>query len=448
MYNFSNQLTIPRLQQPDTKQRLTVSSLATIYGGCGLFGLCGSEDLITLTMAGTNPFFDWIRWVGSDEHLIERNFIHWIRPTESPRVGYVSDPCADPNSVEFGKATWRYEGFGRLRRSAPVTDVTQAYLKYCVRQPRYRLDGTVIDNDIEYRALLAAEGISQDTHVLSIVGNKSTAGQFDGLERLVKTGYTDANGKRVSSMDSIVIDWNNNTMAGGSGITWDDGRVGTISIATNQTLVDVLRDAFTQVRARLKMAPTLGAANLRVGDVIIMGTSEACSELMDQFTFWSLEPGRQYHEISYNNLQARNYRDSLDGGLFGDGRIFFKSFEIPLLAYDWELQKGPNRSDMYMLVRGVGSTVMIEGQFNNMTRTAANHRKFEASDGGRFLHWEEDDHTCLQHIVELQPRIISWAPWANVRIQNVTVTANNGHTSPDPLETSFFPETSFVTAAC
>ena len=73
-------LTKPNTQLTTPKQRLSVSSMATIYGGCGLFGLCGSDDLISLSMAGTNQFFDWIRWVGTNVHLVEQNFIHWVRP--------------------------------------------------------------------------------------------------------------------------------------------------------------------------------------------------------------------------------------------------------------------------------------------------------------------------------------------------------------------------------
>jgi len=39
-----------------------VSSLATIYGCCGLFDLCSDQDLMSLSFEAQNKFMDWIGW--------------------------------------------------------------------------------------------------------------------------------------------------------------------------------------------------------------------------------------------------------------------------------------------------------------------------------------------------------------------------------------------------
>lgn len=429
-----------------TVERLTVSSLATIYGCSGLFDLCGQDDLISLTMQGSSPFLDWVGWSGTEVCRVEYEFINWVRPDEgSERTGWLADPCADGNSVEFGVGAFRYDDFGRLRRHAPVQDITKDHLRLCDRQPRYRLDGTRIDNDMEFRSMLTAEAISQDLHTLAIDGNKSTGGQFDGFGQIVKTGYTDYTGKRIYLMDSIVIEWNHNSVSGGAGITWTDGR-GARNVPANKNLVDVLREAWRIVRQRISWSPTLNAQQLRVGDVIILATTEMCEEIKDLFTYWSVYPGAQYYEAAFQTLEGREFRDSLDGGLFGDGAINLYGFTVPLLGYNWSLQKGPVTSDIYLLVRGVGNVRTLYGEFNSMIPVPRKDVEFMVTDGGRFLHWINNDHTCVEQYMEFQPRIIAFAPWTLVKIQNVTARRAGGFMSPDPLATSYFPESSFVIA--
>jgi hypothetical protein len=430
-------------------QRLAVSDLATIYGCCGLFDLCGEDDLISLSMQGADAFMDWIGWEATDVCVIEKNFISWVRPTEDTRAGWLSDPCADPNSVEFGTCAFRINDFARLRRAAPVQDITKNHLRLCERQPRYRLDGTRVNNDYEFRALLAAEAITQDLKVMTVTGNVSTGGQFSGLENLVKTGYTDFTGKRCALMDSIVVDWNDNTLDGGSGVTWTDGR-GTRNIASTYNFIDVLLSAFRTVIQRIKMSATLAAQNLMVGDVVLLTTTQMAQCILDFYTCWRVCPGEQYNEANLNSLEAREYRNSLMGGMFNGGRIYLDGFEIPIIAYDWGLQKGPTRSDVYLLVGSVGNIKTMSGQYNNMSLVNIPELAdvYGSSDGGRFLHWENIDQTCVQQVLEFQPRLLSWTPWANVRFQDVRCNTAGGFLSPDPMETSFFPETSFTVAAC
>lgn len=430
------------------RQALSVSDLATIYGCCGLFDMCADQDLISLSLQGADPFMDWLGWEGTDVCVIKKEFITWMRPEQDGGVctgGYLADPCEDPNSVEFGTCDFTLEDFARLRREGPVRDVTMNDVRYCERQPRYRLDGTMIDDDREFDARVIAEVQLQDMRSMVVTGNAATPGQFSGLENLVVNNYTNAAGRRCATMDSIVVDWGSNGMAGGAGITWNGN-----AIAATYNFVDVLLDVFRRLRQRISYAPAL-ASQLGGGlDIALVMPTFLTRCLLDHFTCWSVCDGSQYNEVAIQSYEARAFRNSLLGGKFGHGKIWLDGVEIPLIGYDWELIKGPHCGDIYMLVGAVGSVKTISGQYLNMNTVPSAYPEadYSVSDGGRFLRWVERDHTCVKQIAELRPRLLMWAPWAQTRFQDVCCDTPTGPLSPDPCETSFFPETSFSVAEC
>jgi hypothetical protein len=435
---------------------LTTSTVADIYGCCGVFDLCGDADLISLSLAAPDGFLDWVGWETTDLCVIERNFIDRVIPSEETRQGWVSDACATPNTVNWATCAFRIEDFGRLRRGAPVQDVTKNHLRLCESQVRYRRDGTPIQDDLEYRAVITAEVMLQDLKLMLIEGNTTTAGQFDGLEQLVRVGYTDFKGRRCSLMDSIVVNWNFNTLAGGAGMTWTDGR-GTRNISASATFTDVLRSIMRIVKTRIKNSG-LGAMNLQFGDIAIICTSEMAEAILDQYTCWSVCEGGQFNEANINTLEARSFRENLMGGVVNangnniqvEGIVTIHGMQIPVLSYDWGLQSG-SYSDVYVLTGSVGGRKTLTGQWNDMRQVPVryeNANKYFSTDGGRALGWFENDQACVQQIQEMQPRLVSWAPWTNVRISNVNAETPGGHMTFDPLNTSFFPGTSFSIAVC
>lgn len=431
-----------------TKKRLTLDSLpGPIYGCTGLFDLCGSADLMSLSFEAMSPFLDWVGWEATDICILKQYFVNWVRPAYSggnPTAGYLADPCADPNGAEWGVCDFTIEDFARLRRAGPVRDVTKIGLRKCDAQPRYRLDGTRITNDLEYDMRIATEVVLQDLMRMLVNGNAATPGMFSGLETLVKTGYTDSAGRTCAMMDSIVIDWNGNGMDGGTGATWNGA-----AITSTYGFIDVLKAVIRQIRQRISWSPSLASQNLRAGDIAIAAPTTLIECILDAFTCWSVCPGAQYNEANLNTIDARNFRDRLNGGLFGAGRIYIDGFEIPLIPYDWGLIKGPTHFDAYVLTRGVGSERLLRGQYNNMERVvrdAGDGLDFMATDGGRLLTWNDGDHTCVEQIVEMQPRLVMNGPWAQARIQDIVCHQPGPVLSPDPTETSFYPETSFFVA--
>ncbi len=432
------------------QRSMTLSTLASMKGCCALFDLCTDDNLMGLSFPGADPFLDWIGWQPSNECNIRKGFITYIRPQQSGGVctdGYLANPCADPNGVDFGKCEFLLHDFARLRRQGPERDITTNMLQNCANEPRWRFDGTLITDEIEFDMRLATEVLLQDLRRMVVNGNATTAGQMDGLQRLVKNGYTDPDGQRCSSMDSIIIDWNANDLngTGGTGVpTWN----GTAQPA-GYGIVDYLQAVHARFLQRISWAPTLAAQNLMLGDMVLVLPSSFIPCLLDAYTCWSVCPGKQYNEANLNIYEARNFRRTLDGGMFGWGRIWLNGQEIPLIAYDWGLINGPTRFDMYFLTGKAGSVPIIQGQYLDLAQAARSiPATFGATDGGRFLTWKNMENTCYKQIVEMRPRILMWAPFVQARFQDVKCEVLGGLLGPHPCDSSVFPETSFNSASC
>ena len=428
------------------RQALSIeSSPATPYGCCGLFDLCSDEDVLSLSMQGVDPFLDWLGFTPSVVCEKWMNFITWQGPegvaAGSPTEGYLADPCEAPNSYEYGVCDWHITDFGRLRRGGPTREANKP-LYLCNNEPRWRLDGTRVGTELEWDALFMAEALLEDLRRYTVTGNAGTAGLYDGLQQLVATGYVNSTGRVCTAMDSQVINWNGNGMAGGAGITWNGN-----AIAATFDMIDVLRSVFRRIRHRIKLAPRLNRP-LRVGDIVLVLPTDFTHCLLDAFTCWSVCPGQAFNEANLNTFEARQFRNNLMGGTFGDGKIFLDSFEIPLLGYDWELINGPTTFDMYMLTGQVGGLRTLYYEYLDQRTSQTLGSKLNPVESGRFLQWVESDETCYVQRLEMKPRLISWTPWANVRFQDVTCQLVTDPLTPDATETSFHIESSFSIAEC
>lgn len=410
-----------------------LSTAPTIYGCEPLFDICSDQALMSLSFQGSDPFLDWIGWERTSVCVIKRNFINFVRAAPNgggtKSEGWLADPCADPNGTQADYCDFTLTDFARLRRESEVRDVTKDGLRTCETQPRYRLDGSPITSQREYDFRMAVEVILQDLKSMVIEGNKGTAGQFSGLEQLVKTNYTDSDGSRCEMMDSIIVNYNNNPISGGNGITWNGA-----AVSSSYGYIALLQQAFRRIRHRISMSPTLAAQRLRVGDVVLVLPFEFAACVLDAFTCWSVCAG---DTTQMTTKEARAAREELNGGMFGAGRIFLDGFEIPIMPFDFGLINSGNTFDSYLLTGAVGNVKLIQGQFNDMQFAANTNGKFKSTDGGRLLTWSEGRHTCDVQIAEMQPRLIMWAPWAQARFQNVVCTVPGGVMSSDPWDTYF-----------
>ena len=143
-----------------------------------------------------------------------------------------------------------------------------------------------------------------------------------------------------------------------------------------------------------------------------------------------------------DTFEARRYRDSLNGGAFGAGQIIINGITIPILPVD-QLITGFNSFNAYLLTRGVGNWRWLYGQFNDMDPVAAltsskTGLAYTSLDGGLILNWAKAQNTCLKQFVEMMPRLVCEAPWAQAVIQDVHCDAIGGPFYGDPWS-NYFP---------
>ena len=66
-----------------------------------------------------------------------------------------------------------------------------------------------------------------------------------------------------------------------------------------------------------------------------------------------------------------------------------------------------------------------------------------STDGGRILGLYHNENECVSLREWMHPRVYTRAPWAQVRFQDVRCVGVGPVLSGDPLETSFYPLSSF-----
>lgn len=422
------------------QRALTLSTTATPFGCCNFFDRC-TDELLGLHFAGGLPLLDWMGFNVTDTCIETTEFITFVRPAVSggnPTAGHLADPCSSPNGWEFGTTKLTIEEFGRYGRKGPVRDIMTPKF-YCKTDPRRRLDGSAVTDETEWDMRFTMETIIQDISRDIIIGNASTPGKMNGLESIVTTAYSS------KMLDSWVVDWNGNTMAGGNGIT-----INGVAIANTFDFVDVLTALVRRIKQRIGWSPLLNNQQMNLGDMILLMPSHTAQCLLDFFTCWSVCATTDDIAVQLQSYEARTFRTQLMGGLFGYGQITIDGIPIPILGYDWELIKGPTLSDVYLLTGGVGSVKLWYGQHLSAAAAAAKYgnRGYFSVDGGRVLGLWETDNECSVLKEWIHPRIWTRAPWAQVRFQEVKCVDVLDPLSPDPNMTSFYPLSSFTAAVC
>lgn len=430
------------------QRQLAIDDHATPFGCCDFFDNC-ADSIMSLYFKGALGLLDWLGFEVVNECLETLEFITYVRPEQTGSVdtpGYLSDACVDPNGIEFGSASLSVEDFGLVGRQGPTRNLYTNRMKYCKTRPRYFLDGSPVDSEFVWDMTFTMDQLLNDIRILSVTGNANTAGQWDGLQRWVRNGYAS------TALDASVINWNGNPMAGGAGITYN----GAATPATFD-IVDWLLDIHRNVKERISWSPLLRNQQRQLGDVILLmpGFIKRC--LLDFYTCWSVCPGAQYEEIVKNAKEMREFRLTLDGGLFGDGQIALDGDTIPILVYDWGNIQGPTRGDIYYLWGSLGSQRIFTGQMLSAGDAladiiadagGADFTDFFTRDGGRFLGRIDTENLCRAMKLWMALRMFCRAPWMQARFINVQCQTPTGPLSPNPGDTSFFPEKSFVPAEC
>lgn len=176
------------LQGTDQVRQRTLSIAspeeATPFGCCNFFDACTS-DIFSLYYRNGLGLLDWMGFNPTMDCYRSVEFISYVRPEQSggaDTAGYLSDPCADPNGIEFGSCKLYVEDFGLYGREGPTRNLFKPE-RYCKTRPRYLFDGTPIENEADWDMTFTMDAMLTDIREHLIIGNATTAGQFDGLQQ-------------------------------------------------------------------------------------------------------------------------------------------------------------------------------------------------------------------------------------------------------------------------
>jgi hypothetical protein len=442
--------------QPDTyaqwkeslsklKEANLTAYTTTLYGCTGLFGLCGPDEVVGLTMSD-DKLIAWMNWRANNVCEQFAKFLTYM-DVAGTAAGSPSSlagrPCDDPPVAEKGTFEIFIGDKGLLRVAGNPIELTKVGERKCDKQPTYTLPlpgapgGVRIDNDVDFEAIVAGEALKNEISRLTIDGDKTNAGEFDGLQQLVNTGYTDVKTGLTNAMiDSTIVAWANDNMDG--------------AVNGNGNLIAYVIELARRVRRRVRMA---GGGDVPVGEMVLVMPSFLRDCFLDAFACYGLCSPSQYNELFRDNLAVREFRDKFNGGLFGDGYITVDGQPIPIIAHDWlpVTQSGVNHvSDIYILTRRVGARQVLYGQYHPMGEAVDVARKYGADhyrllQGDRIIQWVKWDNLCLQTAIAIKPNLYLSAPWAQVRITNVGCNPRLAPISDDP-QSAYFVATKTVTS--
>jgi len=384
------------------KQVLTAVD-ETLYGCCGLFSVCGPDAILSRVIQDTK-FSTWLGWQQNNDCYQFVKTITWIGQEGTAAHDVESSagaPCDEPPTVEWGACEYLLEK-GLLRQCGQAIYITVVGERYCDKQPLYTWEGQRINNDLDWQAIMAGMVLQNEVDRLAVVGNRAVAGEFDGLENLVNTGYVDVHtAQPCTPIDSLVVDWG--------------------SAAMSAALI-------TQVIALVRRIRQRAARNggIRSEDMVISMPAFLRDCFMDQWVCFGFcdETGDSTSRWETRDREEK-YRG---GGLYGDGYITVDGVDVSLLVNDWIpwTSVAPTLcSDIYILTRRIGNLPIMYLQWQNMNEGAAaltkqaGYSHYTTSDGGRFMHWIRSDELCVQVCLALKPSLFLSAPWAQARVDNV-----------------------------
>lgn len=436
-------------------RQMTLGSEVTPFGCCNFFDEC-ADGIFSLYYRGGLDLLDVLGFRVSNDCYRSVDFISYVRPEQvggRDTTGVVTDPCADPHGVEIGSCRLHVEDFGLYSRESWPRNIFKP-MQYCKTSPRYLYDGTPVTSESQWDMFFTMDQLLNDLRVAVITDNAlSGAGHFDGLQRWVRTGYD------CSILDSYVVDWNGNALdgTGGGVITINGAPANLDATGANFDFIQFLLDLNGNINYRMTWSPLLkGQMNNGVTKVLLLPSFLARC-VLDFYACWSVCPGATLEIITKNLGEIREFRQTLNGGMFGHGRIWLDGEEISLLKYDWGMINGPTTGDVYLLTLNVGAQRLWEGEHISAEIAikalsdagyATSAGDYISLDGGRVLAKGDFENLCMTKKLWMAPRLFCMAPWAQIRFQDVVCRTPSGPLSPNPADTSYYPLDSFSAAAC
>lgn len=395
---------------------LAADTYCNPWGCKGWADPCGDNDIVSLSFAGASKLLDVLDWRPTSTCRHVYKYLTWVAgaeksgsiicttPTPTTPAGIIDNCCEDRPGIAYGTCEYEVNGFGFLGRQGGITCIYDEGMQQCDTQQLVRFNGQPIRSNFEWRAAMAGEVIMQDLLWMLIYGNSATAGQMDGLEKLIGTGVADYKGNLCPSLDSIVVTWNGGCYSTAPS-TWEDGRsaaCGAITIPTGASIIDLFKWITRNQDARIRMTGNLRSQGLRPGDRFLAVNSTVAQCLLDCMVCYRMCDSSTNIQVQINNRDSQEFRDSLLGGFFGDGQLKLDNGMLPLLVDDTI----PDDT-MYLMIPRVGNRRMIFGEYQDMNsvETGGFGDTFMVSDGGRFMHYNDRQNTCVNHTLDHRPRL-------------------------------------------
>lgn len=428
---------------PPRHKEATLPALPSgnIYGRRSIFDACAPGDVFGLQVQ-TAALMQWVGFRPNKYYQRRVSFIDWWGPegtVGSTATTGATAPCDDPPGWEYGKCGYDLIHDSWYSRSGDPLDPHTVVQDRCETSPRYRLNGVLISDDVEWQMNGLMNTLSQSVRRDFIHGQRANDYEMAGLEDIIKTGYEDISGIPCPRVDSVLVDWAHDDLDGESNGFGN--------------FFDYLDELVTEIEWR---ASAMGV--IVESDMILLTSRYMATCLLDSYACYTTCGVTSSNDITDQALRAqqRAERRSLNGGPLYDGTsavgyIQLKSGRrLPIMVED-TLDINLNGSgtgyisDIYLLTRRVGSIDVLYGEYLDMRSYEARVKK-SAPDvrsrtdaTGRFLMKSKEENFCFQMIMGTSPELYLAAPWAQVRISDVSCARARQPLTGDPYQSEYMP---------
>jgi hypothetical protein len=434
-------------------QRKALSN-TLLYGSGGLFSICADDNLINASVNddGIVAALPWKPTIADVRRQPLITAMGHLAGTAQPE-----DQCADPPVADWRGCEIEW-CLGRIRGRSPQYDRTDLGTRWCEKYPVFRTfgsvtlggetivpNGTQIENDAEWGAVMAAVQVKQILGRWMYTGNRTTnRHMFDGLQVLINTGYVDLHSKVACyAADSKVEDFESDCIG---------------DPATTKSIYGYMDAVVQRIIQRARQA---GLGQPRPEDMIILCRTEMAEALYEYFVcnmgacatgFGAQQFGANQYPTQVQVVTAdwaRQQADAMRRGSY----LRVHGMKIPVVTDDYmpfTNATGDKRiSDIYILTLQCSGLPLVYGEYQDMRAgigddvTGMYEELYGArvTDEGRFYVWQERTNTCFDMRLSLKPRLVVAAPFLQGRISNVCAQPLNPPLSSYPPDGSpYYPD--------
>lgn len=430
-----------QMAQMLTQMKETPLTLGTtnIYGRNSIFGPCSPGDVFGLQVQ-THGLPNWLGWRPNSFYRRRVDFITYIGPSGTAAGTAVTGavaPCDDPTGVEFGSAGYDLVHSSWYAHQGSALGPHDVGMNRCETSPRYRINGVQIMDDVEWQVNLIMHVLNQSINRDIIHGSHDNANEMNGLESIVKTGYTDDDGHLTPMIDSILVDWLSDDL---------DGLANSLG-----NFFNYLDELVTDIEYRASPIGTIAD-----NDMALFCPRFQATALLDAIACYTTCGVTTANDITDQALRAqqRAARRELNGGPLFDGRVavgylHLKSGrKLPIIVEDnIDISRNGTSycSDMYILTRRIGSIDVLHGEYLDLrvweTAILKKLKDFSGrtEQAGRFAFKHKEDNFCVVPLVGTSTELYLAAPWAQVRISNVCTSRVRQPLTGDPFQLEYLP---------